>query len=134
MLVRRFRFDREPQGLIVMGVEADSPADRGGLEVGMVITDAANRKVLSLPEFREALASRPAGRDLLVRILKGTKAEFRVILDRSNPTGSGASDPLEPPRATPESPLLEPSTQPEVAPVPGRGPSEGTSAPARRQD
>ena len=137
-LVRRFRFDREPQGLIVMGVEADSPADRGGLEVGMVITDAANRKVLSLPEFREALASRPAGRDLLVRILKGTKAEFRVILDRSNPTGSrpgsGAADPLEPPRATPESPLLEPSTQPEVAPVPGRGPSEATSTPARRQD
>ena len=88
-LIRRFKFDREPQGLIVMGVEPDSPADRGGLEIGMVITDAANRKVASLPEFREALAKRPAGADLLVRILKGAKAEFRVIFDRTNPTGTG---------------------------------------------
>ncbi len=72
-----------------MGVEPDSPADRGGLEVGMVITDAANRKVASLPEFREALANRPAGRDLLVRILKGTKAEFRVIFDRDEPVRRG---------------------------------------------
>ena len=54
------------------------PADRGGLEIGMVITDAAGRKVANLVEFREALANRPAGRDLLVRILKGAKAEFRV--------------------------------------------------------
>ena len=108
-LIRRFRFDREPQGLIVMGVEADGPADRGGLEVGMVITDAANRKVSSLPEFREALATRPAGRDLLVRILKGAKAEFRVILDRPNPAG-------------PEPPLLEPLPRPGAAPVPAPRP------------
>jgi len=79
-----------------MGVEPDGPADRGGLEVGMVITDAANRKVPSLPEFREALSKRPAGADLLVRILKGTKAEFRVIFDRSNPLVGGATGPAGP--------------------------------------
>jgi serine protease Do len=110
-LIRRFRFDREPQGLIVMGVETDSPADRGGLEIGMVITDAANRKVASLAEFREALANRPAGRDLLVRILKGNKAEFRVILDRSSTTGTGPA---------PEGPdPLDPLPKPETTPGPG---------------
>lgn len=110
-LIRRFRFDREPQGLIVMGVEPDSPADRGGLEIGMVITDAANRKVASLPEFREALANRQAGRDLLVRILKGTKAEFRVIFDRTNPSEGAAAEPVAP------LPKVEPPTT-EAIPLP----------------
>jgi serine protease Do len=113
-LVRRFRFDREPQGLIVTGVEPDGPADRGGLEVGMVITDAANRKVASLPEFREALAKRPAGTDLLVRILKGSKAEFRVIFDRTNPAQGATTDPavslprVEPPTTEPPTPARKP--------------------------
>ena len=49
----------------------------------MVITDAAGRKVNSFVDFREALANRPEGRDLLIRILKGTKAEFRVMVNRS---------------------------------------------------
>ena len=101
-LIRRFRFDREPRGLIVIGVEPDGPGDRGGLEVGMVITDASNRKVATLPEFREALANRPAGRDLLIRILKGSKAEFRVIVDPS-----GASAPPADPGPPAESPRLE---------------------------
>jgi len=114
-LIRRFRFDREPRGLIVMGVEPEGPADRGGIEVGMVLTDAANRKVATLAEFREALANRPAGRDLLVRILKGTKAEFRVIVDQP----AGAEPPLPLPLPE-ESPRLEPlpTPKPEEARTP----------------
>ena len=101
ILIRRFQFDREPNGLIVTGVEPDGPADRGGLEIGMVITDAGGRKVATLIEFREALANRAKGRDLLVRILKGTKAEFRVILDASAA-----------PSTTPVLPELEPLPNP----------------------
>ena len=89
------------------GVKPDGPADRGGLEVGMVITDAAGRKVSNLVEFREALANRPPHRDLLVRILKGTKAEFRVIVHRS-----GSPDPA------PTS--LPPLDSPRPEPLPGR--------------
>ena len=113
-LVRRFRLDREPRGLFVTGVEPDGPADRGGLEIGMVITDAAGRKVASLVDFREALANRPPNRDLLVRILKGAKAEFRVIVDRSGPADPGPLDlppPVEPPR---------------LEPLPGTGPRNST--------
>jgi len=113
-LIRRFRFVREPQGLIVMDVEPDSPSDRGGLEVGMVITDAANRKVTSLPEFREALAQRPGGRDLLVRILKGNKAEFRVIFDKTNPDETSKPDPeISLPRVEPPTTESTPTRKPE---------------------
>ena len=137
-LIRRFRFDREPAGLIVTGVEPDSPADRGGLEVGMVVTDAANRKVTSLPEFREALAGRTPGRDLLVRILKGPKAEFRVILDRSNPTGATrVPEKPEPPDPGPvpgDTPRLEPLPKPETNPSPTRGEPLEVPADAPRPD
>jgi serine protease Do len=129
-LVRKFRLDREPRGLFVTGVEPDGPADRGGLEIGMVITDAAGRKVSNLVEFREALANRPANRDLLVRILKGTKAEFRVIVDRSSPPDPGPLDlppPLDPPRAEPV-----PRADPKDIPTPGERPEP--SPPEQRSD
>ncbi|WP_435007402.1 trypsin-like peptidase domain-containing protein [Tundrisphaera lichenicola] len=104
-LIRKFRLDLATDGLFVTGIEPDGPADRGGLEIGMVITDAAGRKVNSLVAFREALANRPAGRDLLIRILKGTKAEFRVLVDRSEqpePAKQPAESlPLEGPDAGP---------------------------------
>ena len=97
-LARRFRFEKDPVGLVVIGVEPDGPADRGGLEIGMVITDSAGRKVSGLADFRASLANRPEGRDLLVRILKGSKAEFRVIADRSPAGGNSGDTPrLEPP-------------------------------------
>jgi serine protease Do len=111
-LIRRFHFDREPQGLIVTGVEPDGPADRGGLEVGMVVTDAANRKVPSLADFREALAGRAPDRDLLLRVLKGTKAEFRVIVNSSNPASGGAASPATLP-APLEPPIPAPATRPD---------------------
>lgn len=96
------------------GVEPGSPADRGGLEIGMVVTDAANRRVTTLPEFRAAEANRPPDRDLLVRILKGPKAEFRVILDRSNPSGvSHVPEDSEPPR-----PTQPPGNTPQLEPLP----------------
>ena len=47
----------------------------------MVLTDVGMRKVATMADVRAAIARRPAGRDLVVRILAGDKAEFRVLLD-----------------------------------------------------
>ncbi len=109
-LIRRFGFDREPTGLIVTGVEPEGPGDRGGLEVGMVVTDVADRKVDSVDDFREAVARRPPGRDLLVRILKGEKPEFRVIVGLA-----GSGDAAAPPPPTP----AEPKENIQLEPLPG---------------
>jgi len=105
---RRFGVDPAARGLVVVGVEPDGPADRAGVELGMVITDAAERKVSTLPEFRAALARRRAGRDLILRVLKGAKPGFRVLLGRPAP-------PEGPP--PPDGPILEPIP---VAPEPPR--------------
>ena len=79
-LARRHGYAEVPKGLFVRGVEPDGPADRGGLEIGMVVTDAAGKKVETLAGLREALKQKAADRDLIVRVLKGPKAEFRVII------------------------------------------------------
>jgi serine protease Do len=79
-LMRRFKLEAPAEGLVVVGVEPEGPADRGGIERGMIITDVANEKVTTIAEFRAALAARPRGRDTVVRILKGDKAEYRVLL------------------------------------------------------
>jgi serine protease Do len=92
-LAARYGYEPQPGGLFVRGVEPDGPADRGGLEIGMVITDAAGAKVKTLADFRASLARRPAGGDLILRILKGSKAEFRVLL------GDGSQSRPQPPPA-----------------------------------
>jgi len=79
-LTRRFRVREGLRGLIVTGVTPGGPADQGGLDIGMVVTDIAGRRVETLDDARKALDARPKDRDLLVRILRGPKAEFRVIV------------------------------------------------------
>jgi len=84
-LARRHRLSRPDHGLVIVGVDHDGRADRGGLEVGMVITDIGRQRIENLDDFRSALnahevrAARNGRSDLVVRIMKGPKAEFRVI-------------------------------------------------------
>jgi serine protease Do len=88
-LSRRFGSEANPKGLFVRGLEPGGPADRAGIELGMLVTDVAGKRVASLADVREALADRPAARDLVLRVVKGQKAEFRILLDL-NPTGHDA--------------------------------------------
>jgi serine protease Do len=81
-LLKKYDFEPDLKGLMVRGVEPEGRADRGGLEIGMIITDVAMVRVETLADFRAALAKRPEGQDLVIRVRKGPKAEFRVILDR----------------------------------------------------
>ena len=87
------RLAEPARGLVVIGVEPDGPADRGGLEIGMVITDAAQTRVDTLSAFRDALGRLRGDRDVLVRVLRGTKAEFRII-PRSAPGRPAPEGPL----------------------------------------
>ncbi len=87
-LLKKYELEPDLKGLMIRGVEPEGLADRAGLEIGMVITDVAMVRVETLADFRAAVAKRTQGRDLVIRIRKGPKAEFRVILDRL-PEGEG---------------------------------------------
>jgi len=105
VLVERYRLPRDVSGLVITGVDADSPADRGGLEPGMVVTDAAGKGVGNVEDFRRVFVGRPPGRDLLIRIKRGSKAEFRVIVapaaDQLKEPAEPALEPLPPPTPRP---------------------------------
>ncbi len=52
---------RDVSGLVITSVDPDGPADRGGLEPGMVVTDAAGKLVGNVDDFRQVVAGRPPG-------------------------------------------------------------------------
>jgi serine protease Do len=92
-LIRLHRLREGTNGLVVVGVDPDGPAEKGGVEIGMVILDAAGLRVSHLPDFRRALAARPGDRDLLLRVLRAGKPEFRVVFDRTDPAKAGEATP-----------------------------------------
>ncbi len=97
-LMDRYHLDRTVSGLVVTDVTPNTAADRGGLEPGMVVTDAGGKLVGNLADFRQVLAVRVPGRDLLVRIKKGSKSEFRVVVAPDQATATEPTlDPLPPP-------------------------------------
>ena len=115
-LVRVHRLREGAEGLVIVGVDPEGPADKGGIEIGMVILDAAGNRVTNLADFHKALTARPRDRDLLLRVLRGPKAEFRVIPDKTDAARPGAA---EKPKAEKDG---APAAKPEGA-VPLSGPS-----------
>ncbi|MEW4567669.1 trypsin-like peptidase domain-containing protein [Tautonia sp. JC769] len=94
-LIERFELEPTVPGVIIVGVTPGGPADLGGLEPGMVITDVLDRRVRSLADFRQSVAVVPPGRDLILRIQHRGRSEFRVILRdlNSGPNDEGAFAP-----------------------------------------
>lgn len=78
-LTQRFELEPGVSGVIIVGITPGSPADLGGLEPGMVVTDVLDRRVRSLAEFRQSVAKAPLDRDLILRIRHRGRSEFRVI-------------------------------------------------------
>ncbi len=80
---RRSDDESTSQGVLILRVEPGSPADRGGLEAGMRITEMAGQKVSTVEDVRRIAANRPKGTDLVIGIRDGAKTGYRVILGES---------------------------------------------------
>jgi serine protease Do len=92
-LAERFGLDPHVPGLVIVGIVPGGPADLGGLSPGMVVTDVMDRRVGSLADFREAVALAPLEGDLILRILNRGRAEFRVILRKTDaPAGDRSAE------------------------------------------
>ena len=83
-LAKRFGIDPNREGVVIVGVTPEGPADLGGLVPGMVITDLRGRRVASIADFRAAVATSPASADLILRVVHRGRSEFRVILRSSS--------------------------------------------------
>ena len=73
------------QGVLVVDVAADGPADRAGLRRGDVILEVGRRPVTDAQTFGQALAAIPAGDTALLYVHRpgaGTHNQY-VVLERS---------------------------------------------------
>ena len=69
------------QGAFVSEVSADSAAEKGGIKAGDIIVEIDGRSVVSFQELRAKVASRGAGAELKLTILrKGKREKIDVIL------------------------------------------------------
>lgn len=63
----------EVSGVLVAKVEADSPADKAGIQVGDVIVELNGDKVPNVAKFRIAVATSKAGTDVQMRVVRDQK-------------------------------------------------------------
>jgi len=69
------------QGAFVSEVSPDSAAEKGGIQAGDIITEINGREVVSFQELRAKVASKGAGAELELTVLrKGQRKKIQVIL------------------------------------------------------
>lgn len=69
------------QGAFVSEVSPDSAASKGGIQAGDIITEINGRPIVSFQELRAKVASRGAGAELELTILrKGNREKINVVL------------------------------------------------------
>ncbi|MCS7071155.1 MAG: S1C family serine protease, partial [Anaerolinea sp.] len=69
-------------GLLLIGVEADSPAERGGLMLGDVLVSLAGDRVRHMDDLMAALSGDRIGKAIPVRVLRGgVVQELNVTID-----------------------------------------------------
>jgi Do/DeqQ family serine protease len=92
--------DKDTKGIFVDQVEDDTPAAKGGLEPGDVITEFDGRKISDVNQFRSLVAGKHAGDKVSAKILRegkekalnftlGERADV-TLANRNKDTGSGA--------------------------------------------
>ena len=62
-------------GVFVERVDKDTPAEKGGLKAGDVITDLNGKKVNTVTDFRMAVADEPPGSKIVMQVLRDGKHE-----------------------------------------------------------
>jgi S1-C subfamily serine protease len=76
-----------PEGVLVVMVESDSPADRAGLLVGDVIISAGGRSVAEPQDIAELLGGERVGSDLELEIVRGgERRALKVTVGERVPT------------------------------------------------
>jgi serine protease Do len=77
--------------VLVVRVDPDSPADRGGLEAGDVVTRIGDKAIERGSDLRRAVREADEGETLHVTVSRrGTSRELEVVLPTGDGSGSGA--------------------------------------------
>lgn len=87
-LGERLGLGDDARGVLVVMVESDSPADRGGLLVGDVIVAIGNRAIAEPQDVAELLSGEQAGQALALSVVRGGERQsLSVTLGERAPVG-----------------------------------------------
>lgn len=75
------------EGVLIVGVQRGTPADRAGLRAGDVITHLDGQKVVIVQELQEAIWKRNIGEEVKVNLIREGKAETSSIKLEEMPRG-----------------------------------------------
>lgn len=98
-LASRFKLETT-EGTLVNSVEAKSPAEQAGLEVGDVITEINGRKVTGPSELRLTVSSLSPGTKVAVKYLRAGQSKSAEIVLAELPAGKKGQAPTDQPEST----------------------------------
>jgi S1-C subfamily serine protease len=80
---------QEKTGAIVLEVEPESPAQRGGIVIGDILITLAGKPVTRLEDVHSQLTSEAIGKSLPLRLVRGGAAQEVTIVIGERPRGGG---------------------------------------------
>ena len=87
-LAQRLELGDDARGVLVVMVESDSPADRGGLLVGDVIVAVGHQAIGEPQDVAELLSGEQAGQSLALSVVRGgERRSIDVTLGERAPAG-----------------------------------------------
>ena len=76
---RRFQFDRNQKGVVVVDVDPDSPAAASSIQPGDLIEEVNRQAVTSVEEFEKAIAAAKEKDTLLLLVRRGSASTFFAL-------------------------------------------------------
>jgi serine protease Do len=78
-MARRFQFDRNQKGVVVVDVDPDSPAASSNIQPGDLIEEVNRQPVSSVEEFEKAIAAAKDKDTLLLLVRRGSASTFFAL-------------------------------------------------------
>ena len=78
-VARRFQFDRNQKGVVVVDVDPDSPAAASNIQPGDIIEEVNRQPVSSVEEFEKATSAAAGKETLLLLVRRGSASTFFAL-------------------------------------------------------
>jgi serine protease Do len=77
--IQQYKFNQDDKGVVVVTVEANTPADRAGIKPGFLVMAVNHRKITTVTEFNEALQNVKPGERILLLVRQGQVMKFYTL-------------------------------------------------------
>lgn len=84
-----------PEGVVIIGVLRQGPADKAGVKPGDVVLDVAGRAVVNTGQLLNAVAALKPGSEATIQVLRNGKPEILQLSIGTRPPNIGETPPAE---------------------------------------